>query len=110
AYVPNHVFHDERVHFWDLPRLGGVLSHLKKAYHDVIEESANRGESGEGDEPFMTCEDRNLDPSLVEMLDGVIMLYHIAVHKQLSKVRAVRDNMKQNIKALEENNGKDETM
>jgi len=34
----------------------------------------------------LTCEDRNLEPSLVEMLDGVIMLYHIAVHKQLSKV------------------------
>ena len=37
----------------------------------------------------MTCEDRNLDPSLVEMLDDVIMLYHIAVHKQLSKVRVI---------------------
>ena len=20
AYVPNHVFHDDGVHFWDLPR------------------------------------------------------------------------------------------
>ena len=34
----------------------------------------------------MVNEDRNLDPSLVEMLDDVILLYHIAVHKQLSKV------------------------
>ncbi|RMX52910.1 hypothetical protein pdam_00010966 [Pocillopora damicornis] len=102
AYVPNHVFHDDGVHFWDLPRVGGVLSHLKKAYHDAIEKSANKEESSEGDESPISCEDRNLEPSLVEMLDGVIMLYHIAVHKQLSKVRAVRENMKQNIKALEE--------
>lgn len=36
------------------------------------------------------------------MLDDVITLYHIAVHKQLSKVRAVRDSMQQNIKALED--------
>lgn len=106
AYVPNHVFLDDKVHFWDLPRLGGVLSHLKKAYPDAIETSANRVKSGEADEQSLTCEDRNLEPSLVEMLDGVIMLYHIAVHKQLSKVRAVRDNMKQNIKALEETMGK----
>ncbi|XP_058956271.2 E3 ubiquitin-protein ligase RNF123 [Pocillopora verrucosa] len=102
AYVPNHVFHDDGVHFWDLPRVGGVLSHLKKAYHDAIEKSANKEEPSEGDESSISCEDRNLEPSLVEMLDGVIMLYHIAVHKQLSKVRAVRENMKQNIKALEE--------
>ena len=27
-----------------------------------------------------------LDSSLVEMLDNIILLYHIAVHKQLSKV------------------------
>ncbi|EDO45063.1 predicted protein, partial [Nematostella vectensis] len=45
---------------------------------------------------------RNVDLSLVRMLDDVIMLYHIAVHKQLSKVRAVRDSMQQNIKALED--------
>ena len=57
----------------------------------AIEESANRGESGETEEPSMSCEDRNLDPSLVEMLDDVIMLYHIAVHKQLSKVRALHE-------------------
>ena len=55
---------------------------------DAIETSANRVKSGEADEQSLTCEDRNLEPSLVEMLDGVIMLYHIAVHKQLSKVRS----------------------
>lgn len=55
---------------------------------DAIEASANRGKSGNADEQSLTCEDRNLEPSLVEMLDGVIMLYHIAVHKQLSKVRS----------------------
>ncbi|XP_015778182.1 PREDICTED: E3 ubiquitin-protein ligase RNF123-like [Acropora digitifera] len=69
---------------------------------EAISESANREESGEASDPSMANEDRNLDLSLVEMLDDVIMLYHIAVHKQLSKVRAVRDNMKQNVKALEE--------
>ena len=58
-------------------------------YSVAIEESANRGESGEPEESSMTYEDRNLDPSLVEMLDDVIMLYHIAVHKQLSKVRII---------------------
>ncbi|XP_029185488.2 E3 ubiquitin-protein ligase RNF123-like [Acropora millepora] len=102
AYVPNHVFFDDSINYWDLSRLGGVLSHLKKAYSEAISESANREESGEASDPSMANEDRNLDLSLVEMLDDVIMLYHIAVHKQLSKVRAVRDNMKQNVKALEE--------
>ena len=55
-------------------------------FSDAIEKSANKEESSEGDESPISCEDRNLEPSLVEMLDGVIMLYHIAVHKQLSKV------------------------
>lgn len=55
-------------------------------FTDAIEKSANKEESSEGDESPISCEDRNLEPSLVEMLDGVIMLYHIAVHKQLSKV------------------------
>lgn len=106
AYIPIHVFFDDSIHYWDLSRLGGVLSHLKKAYSEAIEESANREESGETSDPSMVNEDRNLDPSLVEMLDDVILLYHIAVHKQLSKVRAVRDNMKQNVKALEETTSK----
>ena len=55
---------------------------------DAIEASANRGKSDKADEQSLSCEDRNLETSLVEMLDGVIMLYHIAVHKQLSKVRS----------------------
>ena len=59
------------------------MSECYCTFLDAIAESANRGETGEADE------DRNLDPSLVEMLDDVIMLYHIAVHKQLSKVRTI---------------------
>ena len=68
-----------------------LLRHLQiklflSLFLEAIEESANRGETGDAD---VSCEDRNLDPSLVEMLDGVVMLYHIAVHKQLSKVRTI---------------------
>ena len=60
-----------------------VEFYLFFGFLDAIEESANRADTDE------TVEDRNLDTSLVEMLDDVIMLYHIAVHKQLSKVRRI---------------------
>ena len=62
------------------------LNFFYPLFLEAIEESANRGETEDVD---ASCEDRNLDPSLVEMLDGFVMLYHIAVHKQLSKVRAI---------------------
>lgn len=35
--------------------------------------------------------------SLLHLLDGIILLYHIGAHKQLGKVAAQRDSMNENV-------------
>ncbi|XP_048584294.1 E3 ubiquitin-protein ligase RNF123 isoform X2 [Nematostella vectensis] len=102
AYVPLHVFFDDTIQYWDTSRLGGVLSHVKRAYDSKAKEELSKRKTASTSSDSVAAQDMSVDLSLVRMLDDVIMLYHIAVHKQLSKVRAVRDSMQQNIKALED--------
>ena len=40
--------------------------------------------------------------SLLELLDGIILFYHIAAKKQIAKVASLRDSMSEFIKALAE--------
>lgn len=40
--------------------------------------------------------------SLLHLLDGIILLYHIGAHKQLGKVAAQRDAMNENIAHVQE--------
>ncbi|XP_031562489.1 E3 ubiquitin-protein ligase RNF123-like isoform X2 [Actinia tenebrosa] len=102
VYVPFHIFFDGSIQYWDMSRLGGLVSHLKKTNDTAIKEELNKQKSAAFGGNTLAEEDWLQDSSLVRMLDDVILLYHIAVHKQLSKVCAVRDSMQQNIKALED--------
>jgi hypothetical protein len=52
----------------------------------AIKEELNKQKSAAFGNDTMAEQDWQLDISLVRMLDDVITLYHIAVHKQLSKV------------------------
>ena len=40
--------------------------------------------------------------SLLHLLDGIILLYHIGAHKQLGKVAAQRDSMNDNVVHVQE--------
>ncbi|VDH90317.1 Kip1 ubiquitination-promoting complex protein 1 [Mytilus galloprovincialis] len=40
--------------------------------------------------------------SLMELLDGLVMMYHIAAHKQLGKRCNLRDNMKEFVESLQD--------
>ncbi|KXJ20214.1 E3 ubiquitin-protein ligase RNF123 [Exaiptasia diaphana] len=85
AYVPLHTFFDDSVQYWDMSRLGGVISHLRKSYDTIVKEELNKQKSAAFGGDTLAEQDWQQDSSLVRMLDDVITLYHIAVHKQLSK-------------------------
>jgi Kip1 ubiquitination-promoting complex protein 1 len=94
AFVPIWVFTtDKRPRAqMQCDRLGGVLAHLKK--NVTVPEN---------------LKERDISPStdeLVEILDGVILLYEIAAHKQLVKMSELRDNFREMVCALNETNSK----
>lgn len=49
------------------------------------------------DKPSHSGNSRMMRDSLLHLLDGIILLYHIGAHKQLGKVAAQRDSMNDNI-------------
>ncbi|XP_046661819.1 E3 ubiquitin-protein ligase RNF123 isoform X1 [Homalodisca vitripennis] len=54
--------------------------------------------------PTVEVAPRNISSitSLMELMDGVILLYHLAAHKQLYKVSTLRDDMDKYIKTIDE--------
>ena len=53
---------------------------------DAIKEAGTKADSKQPRDEYRPKNEASHDPLLVEMLDGIYMLYHIAVHKQFSKV------------------------
>ncbi|KAJ9584194.1 hypothetical protein L9F63_021458, partial [Diploptera punctata] len=167
--IPTRTFYDGSINYYNIDRLGGVLSHLNKTLKDDliktlgsdhsvirnIESSHSQtreiGESStfisapsvsvgtqftDGQANIMipvlarmisqhqptsgsmlverisiTHSDEKIktgamDPasSLIELLDGLILFYHVAAHKQLAKVSTLRDNMAEYVRALNDVN------
>lgn len=49
------------------------------------------------DKPGQQGNAKMIRDSLLHLLDGIILLYHIGAHKQLGKVAAQRDSMTENV-------------
>ncbi|XP_074054057.1 E3 ubiquitin-protein ligase RNF123 isoform X2 [Macrotis lagotis] len=99
AYVPPQLFYNGKVDYFDLQRLGGLLSHLKK----TLKVEGSHGNEGlllgrppeEPDQPLT-------ENSLLEILDGVIMMYNLSVHQQLGKMVGVSDDVNEYAMALKD--------
>ncbi|XP_023932848.1 E3 ubiquitin-protein ligase RNF123-like [Lingula anatina] len=97
AHVAEWCFADDSVTFVDIQRFGGVMSHLKKEHKELLQKcSEHRSRS-----------DLHLPPtSLLELLDGTIMLFDIGAYKQLGKMATLHDTMKEYVLALQDTQSK----
>lgn len=69
----------------------------KDAHHVNLTSGASGAKAGQRTEQCKLTQD-----SLLHLLDGIILLYHIGAHKQLGKVAAQRDAMNENIAHVQE--------
>ncbi|CAF4612040.1 unnamed protein product [Rotaria sp. Silwood2] len=121
AYVPSQKFIDNNFDYFNLQRLGGVQSHLEKEYSADVKRARSLGTSflsrafsdqssrHDGMSDLVNGRDRyrhqlgyNLkspnatgSESLTELLDGLILLYHVGVHKHYLKVAEVIDSLRE---------------
>nr|XP_006822492.1 PREDICTED: E3 ubiquitin-protein ligase RNF123-like [Saccoglossus kowalevskii] len=115
AFVPPHMFYANILDYFTLSRVGGSVSSLDEELKDDLEKvdiKKNSSEfKGEGfssvkvKEETDQCSKKREQPSsvsLLEILDGIIMLYDIGVHKQLGKMAAIYDNAAEFATALKE--------
>lgn len=69
----------------------------KDAHHVNLTSGTGGAKAGQRTEQCKLTQD-----SLLHLLDGIILLYHIGAHKQLGKVAAQRDAMNENIAHVQE--------
>ncbi|XP_010816006.1 E3 ubiquitin-protein ligase RNF123 isoform X2 [Bos indicus] len=175
AYVPPQIFYNGKVDYFDLQRLGGLLSHLRKTLKDDLASKANilidpmelqattMDDLDEDEEPApaaaqvprtaavslmtprrplsasekvkvrtLSAEQRTREDiegsqwnegllvgrppeepehpltenSLLEVLDGVVMMYNLSVHQQLGKMVGVSDDVNEYAMALRDTEDK----
>ncbi|XP_065316248.1 E3 ubiquitin-protein ligase RNF123-like isoform X2 [Gordionus sp. m RMFG-2023] len=149
AFVPCQNFYDDSLNYFDLQRLAGLMSYLKKTYETELNsellnsESLNPIASNQSSTSYLNLRDHNpscnpssdlsqntglsggsghskanvelsdksftVNPksrseasssSLIELLDGAILLYHVSGHKHTSKMAKVRDIIKEYLKTI----------
>ncbi|ERE75627.1 E3 ubiquitin-protein ligase [Cricetulus griseus] len=83
AYIPPQIFYNGKVDYFDLQRLGGLLSHLRKT---LKVEGSHWNEGLLLGRPPEEPEQPLTENSLLEVLDGTVMMYNLSVHQQLGKV------------------------
>ncbi|GFR90670.1 E3 ubiquitin-protein ligase RNF123-like [Elysia marginata] len=106
AFMPIQCFWNESRDYFELLRCGGLMSHLNRQLSTelnraqgievqedgkVVKKTKDSASSkSEDDYPKL---DALLGNSLEEILDCVVLLYHIAAHRQLGKMCALRESM-----------------
>jgi len=117
VYVPHNLFYEDLINYFDLARVGGIISHLKKIHRDNLKAARTSpvsrvasfpspvtptvGSSSSSLEKQVSNESNlALDKTLVEILDSIILMYNTSVHRQLSKVHGVTETMREHSKAL----------
>ncbi|XP_064604806.1 LOW QUALITY PROTEIN: E3 ubiquitin-protein ligase RNF123-like [Liolophura sinensis] len=132
AFLPMQYFFQDSIDYFDFQRCGGLMSHLNKTLGSKVNLSqgltvldsgqvvqcksgkptaslpassaTNKHTGAEGGSLATSYPDLEMPSgnSLMELLDGLIILYHIAAHKQLSKTCTFRDSLKEYVTSLEE--------
>ncbi|CAC5401069.1 KPC1 [Mytilus coruscus] len=133
AYIPIHQFWSETIDYFEFQRCGGLISHVNRMLGSEVNKAQGLSAAGSeqklslmssavskrsDDYPALEMPSGNslmelLDglvmmyhiaahKSLMELLDGLVMMYHIAAHKQLGKRCNLRDNMKEFVESLQD--------
>lgn len=113
AFMPIQCFWNDARDYYELQRCGGLMSHLNRQLGAEVNRAQGIEIQEDGrvvkklikdtavklteDYPRLEMPSGN---SLLELLDAVVLLYHIAAHKQLGKMCALRDTMQDYIKNM----------
>ncbi|XP_046554728.1 E3 ubiquitin-protein ligase RNF123-like isoform X1 [Haliotis rubra] len=118
AFVPVQEFWVDTREYYDFQRCGGLMSHLNRTLGAEVNKA--QGISVSDDGKVVRTEKKSKESaaavttevypepempsgnSLMKLLDSLIILYHIAAHKQLGKMCALRDNMRDFVFALQD--------
>ncbi|XP_063432612.1 E3 ubiquitin-protein ligase RNF123-like isoform X2 [Mytilus trossulus] len=114
AYIPIHQFWSETIDYFEFQRCGGLISHVNRMLGSEVNKA--QGLSAAGSEQTLSLMSSVVSKrsddypplempsgnSLMELLDGLVMMYHIAAHKQLGKRCNLRDNMKEFVESLQD--------
>ncbi|XP_054715787.1 LOW QUALITY PROTEIN: E3 ubiquitin-protein ligase RNF123-like [Uloborus diversus] len=115
--VPCSTFYDNSIPYLEVQRIGGLQSHLLRIYQDIVLQEISRetasSENVQNDlgkllkyekksQHLKHAGDKDNFGTLIELLDGIVRLYHIAAHRQLEKMCALRDSMHEYRHALKE--------
>jgi hypothetical protein len=84
---PRNIFYDEQLEYYDFSRVGGTLGHLQKNM-PILDQSDVKQKL----------------PFDVELLDDLIMLYHLGMSARFKQASAHLQNQTQTISQLEETN------
>ncbi|KAK3743920.1 hypothetical protein RRG08_054806 [Elysia crispata] len=107
AFMPIQCFWNESRDYFELLRCGGLMSHLNRQLGSelnraqgievqedgkVVKKPVKDSASSKTEDDFPKL-DPLLGSALEEILDCVVLLYHIAAHRQLGKMCALRESM-----------------
>lgn len=115
AFVPIHMFWSDSRDASEYQRCGGLMSHLNRTLglevnraqglelrdDGKVVRTDRRGARDTGNEEYPSREMPSGN-TLMELLDGLVVLYHAAAHKQLGKMWALQDNMRDFVLALQD--------
>ncbi|KAK7493950.1 hypothetical protein BaRGS_00014832, partial [Batillaria attramentaria] len=115
AFLPIHMFWSDSRDASEYQRCGGLMSHLNRTLGSEVNraqglelkddgkvvraDKKTTRDPGNGDYP---CREMPSGNTLMELLDGLVVLYHSAAHKQLGKMWALQDNMRDFVLALQD--------
>ncbi|XP_059139447.1 E3 ubiquitin-protein ligase RNF123-like [Physella acuta] len=113
AFMPIQCFWNDTRDYYELQRCGGLMSHLNRQLGTevnraqgievqedgrVVKKSSK--DAGKPSEDFYPKLEMPSGNSLLDLLDCVVLLYHVAAHKQLGKMCALRDSMQDYIQNM----------
>ncbi|KAJ8302173.1 hypothetical protein KUTeg_021160 [Tegillarca granosa] len=115
AFMPIHEFWAETRDYFEFQRCGGLLSHINRMLGGEVNKAQGLTVKQDGevvsiDSTKQKVQNKDAYPeiempsgnSLMELLDGIIILYHTGAHKQLAKMSTLRDNLKEYSSSLQD--------
>ncbi|XP_052781635.1 E3 ubiquitin-protein ligase RNF123-like [Mya arenaria] len=111
AFMPIQEFWSDSREYWDLQRCGGSMGHLNRILGAEVNkaqglELSDDGQVKELNKPKTESEypptEMPSGNTLMEMLDGVMLLYNVAAHKQLSKMNVLKENIQEFIQSYKD--------
>lgn len=118
AFMPIQEFWADSREYFEFQRCGGSMTHLNRILGAEVNKAQGIKVLKDGKVIPVEKEEQSEDTldypgtemptgnSLMEILDGVMLLYHVAAHKQLGKMDSWRDNMQEFIQSYKDTQSK----